>query len=387
MNPGASSPVEKILVVDDNAQNRRVAEGHLVAAGYAVTLAEGGAQALSSFEQDPPNLVLLDVLMPEIDGFETCRRIRALRGGAEVPIVFLTALNDLGTHQQALESGADDFLTKPINRTELLMRVRSLLWIKRLRHELSQGYDLIRSQRDALLAAQRQTQECTEFVIHDLKNPLASILLNAELLANLPELAEEPREMSQDILGAATSMHRMVMNLLDISRSEDGVLEPRWVDLDLGALIGELQEQSQRRAAERQHRIDVQIQPDQMTIVGDRDLLRRLFENLIDNAFKYSPAGGVVRIDGGPAGEGWVDVRVRDHGPGIPAEYHERVFDKYVRLEHEATPAIRTSRGLGLAFCRLTAELHGGRIWVESDGSTGSVFAVRLPVTHPSRHG
>src|SRR4029077_6880065 len=165
-----------ILVVDDNLQNREVAEGHLVGAGYAVIQAEGGEEALPMLEARRPDLVLLDVLMPGIDGFEPCRRIRLLPVVGDTPILFLTALGDLTTHKAALDSGADDFLTKPINRTELLIRVRSLLRIKQLGDELKRNYDVIRSQRDALLVAQRQKEELTALIVHDLKNPLSSIL-------------------------------------------------------------------------------------------------------------------------------------------------------------------------------------------------------------------
>jgi len=121
-----------VLVVDDNQQNREVAEGHLVGAGYRVLQAEGGAEALSLLASRRPDLVMLDVLMPGMDGYETCRRIRALPEVGDTPVLFLTALGDLETHRAAMESGADDFLTKPLNRTELLIRVRSLLRIKQL---------------------------------------------------------------------------------------------------------------------------------------------------------------------------------------------------------------------------------------------------------------
>jgi DNA-binding response OmpR family regulator len=119
----------RVLIIDDNLQNREVAEGHLVAAGYSAIQAESGEQGLIVIEEQRPDLVLLDVLMPGMDGFETCRQIRMLPVVGDTPVLFLTALGDLGTHKQALDSGADDFLTKPINRTELLIRVRSLLRI------------------------------------------------------------------------------------------------------------------------------------------------------------------------------------------------------------------------------------------------------------------
>jgi DNA-binding response OmpR family regulator len=147
-------PPATVLVVDDNLQNREVAEGHLVGAGYAVIQAEGGAEGLALLTARRPDLVLLDVLMPGMDGYETCRRIRVLPEVGDVPVLFLTALGDLETHKAALESGADDFLTKPLNRTELLIRVRSLLRIKQLSDELRANVRLTETQRDALLVAQ-----------------------------------------------------------------------------------------------------------------------------------------------------------------------------------------------------------------------------------------
>ncbi len=215
-----------ILVVDDNLQNRELAAGHLVSSGYTATLAENGEEGLRLFHQRPADLVLLDVMMPGMDGFETCARLRRLPGGSDISVVFLTALTDLGSHQRAMNSGADDFLTKPINRTELLLRVRSLLWIKRLKDELRDGYDLIRSQRDALLSAQRQREELAQLVVHDLKNPLTSIIGNGYWLAETCTDSEQARASSQ-IVQAASAMHRMVMNLLDISRSEDGAMVPK----------------------------------------------------------------------------------------------------------------------------------------------------------------
>src|SRR5687767_7264140 len=132
----ATRRVETVLVVDDALLIRNFAQAHLVAAGYAVVLAENGKQALQLFQERPADLVLLDVVMPEMDGFETCKRLRSLPGGTVTPMVFLTALNDTAAHARAMESGADDFLTKPINRTELLLRVGSLLRIKRLSQDL-----------------------------------------------------------------------------------------------------------------------------------------------------------------------------------------------------------------------------------------------------------
>lgn len=372
---------QRILVVDDNPANRQVAEGHLVSAGYRVTLAESGEAALAAYRAEPPDLVLMDILMPGMDGFETCARLKELPGSRDVPVVFLTALADFASHQKALEAGADDFLTKPINRTELLIRVRSLLWVKRLKDELTQGYDLIRAQRDALLQAQRQKEELSALVVHDLKNPLTGILVNARFLLGEPAFVGDTQDALRDIVTSAEAMHRMVMNLLDISRSEDGTLVPRLSEVDLGELVELTCATARRRLEER--RLELTLVMEAKALRADRDLLQRLLENLIDNAIKYTPAGGQLRIESRAEPEGQLLLKVSDSGTGIPPEAREQIFQKYARLEGSAEVA-RTSRGLGLAFCRLAAEAHGGRIWVEDQPPVGTAFCVLLPLAPPA---
>jgi len=375
----SGSGTGRILVVDDNLQNRKLVEACLAQAGYSVVLAESGMEALCLFEERTPDMVLLDVGMPGMDGFETCTRMRAMRGGNEVPIVFVTGLTDLGSHHRAMASGADDFLSKPVNRTELLLRVRSLLWIRKLRGELNAGYDLIRSQRDALLTAQQQREGLTSLVIHDLKSPLSTILFNAEALVDT--CTGEDGEAARQIVAASMAMSRMVMNLLDISRSEDGALVPRIAKVALHELANELREGQ----ALRDDRQTLEIESAQLTIDGDAELLRRMIENLLDNAKKYSPAGTTIRLGIEPVDTAWVEIRVTDQGAGIPPEMRDRIFEKYARLERESAEYAESSRGLGLTFCRLAAEVHGGRIWVDDNPQGGCAFHVRIPISHQLR--
>ena len=372
-----TAPQPLILVVDDHEQSRLVAEGQLSTAGLRVALAHDGMRALALFAECAPDLVLLDVMMPGLDGFETCRRLRSMPGGMDVPIVFLTALNDFGAHQQALLSGADDFLTKPINRTELLMRVNSLLRIRQLNHELHRGHEVIREQRDMLLTAQRHTAELTQLVVHDLKNPLSAILSNAQYIST--ETGGEGRDAARDIVDSARTMLRMVMNLLDIGRSEDGVLTPNWSAVDPTLLLEQVRRVMDEPARLRGLVIDVELVGDTTPIEADSDLLRRLLENLIDNAIKYSQRGGAIRVEARGVEPGWIELVVRDTGPGVPESWRERIFEKYVRLDRDADNETRTSRGLGLVYCRLASEAHGGRIWVEPNEPHGTVFRARLP--------
>jgi two-component system sensor histidine kinase/response regulator len=376
-----------ILVVDDNVQNREVAEGHLVGAGYRAVQAESGAAALDILEGPAahhPDLVLLDVLMPGMDGFETCRRIRALPGGAGVPVLFLTALGDLGTHKAALDSGADDFLTKPINRTELLIRVRSLLRIKELSDELKSNYDVIRGQRDALLNAQREKEELTALIVHDLKNPLSSILSNVQYCVAQKGLGTDERESLRDVLRASQSMVRMVMNLLDVSRSEDGALVPRLAPFELPALLDEVCSEMSHRVEDKDQHLSLQVGAAVRALNADRDLVRRVLENLIDNAYKYSPRHATISVeaalvagdDGAP--DAAVEMCVRDQGEGIPAAFRQKIFEKYARVDGRAAHEVRNSHGLGLVFCRRAIDVHGGRIWVDENPPRGSCFRVRL---------
>jgi two-component system, sensor histidine kinase and response regulator len=374
-----------VLVVDDNLQNREVAEGHLVGAGYRVVQAEGGADALAILAAGRMDLVLLDVLMPGMDGYETCRRIRALPQGGDVPVLFLTALGDLETHKAAMESGADDFLTKPLNRTELLIRVRSLLRIKQLSDELRGNYDVIRTQRDALLAAQRQKDELTALIIHDLKNPLSSILSNTQFVMAGQALDPEMHDSLEDVVRASQSMVRLVMNLLDVSRSEDGALVPRVSEFDLPTLLAEVCSEMDRRIQDKQQCLALNMSSGVGAIRGDRDLLQRTVENLIDNAYKYGPRAATIWLDVKTAtmdgsADPAVEIRVRDEGDGIPEAYRQIVFEKYGRAATGAREA-RSSHGLGLVFCRRAVDVHGGTIWIESEQGRGACFCIRLPVS------
>jgi signal transduction histidine kinase len=381
----AESPIT-VLVVDDNFQNREVAEGHLVGAGYQAVQAESGEAALAMLASPAPrpDLILLDVLMPGLDGFETCRRIRALPGGTNIPILFLTALGDLGTHKAALDSGADDFLTKPINRTELLIRVRSLLRIKALSDEQSRNLAVISEQRDALVEAQQQKEELTALIVHDLKNPLSSILSNVQYALSQQGLGAEERDSLRDVLRASQSMVRMVMNLLDISRSEDGALVPHMSEFDLSALMTEVVSEMERRIEDKEQKLALAMAADVRIMKADRDLVRRIVENLVDNAYKYGPRRATIKVEaallpgtgGGPPDT--VELRVRDEGEGIPVAFRQKIFEKYARVQGRSAHEVRNSHGLGLVFCRRAVEVHGGQIWVEENAGKGSCFCVRL---------
>lgn len=365
----------KILVIDDNAQNRALAQATLEDEGYAVLLAASGEEGIAKFEVEGPDCILLDVRMPGMDGFAVCSRIRALPGGPHIPILFLTSSRDVDTFDRALRVGGDDFLTKPVRPTELVVRVQGALKLRRMSAELREHYELVRRQRDDLMRLQLQKERLMAFVVHDLKNPVNSLDLHAQLLLRNQELGSRARESAQRIRDEARSLLRLVLNLLDISKSEEGRLVVQPGEIDLEALFGALLEghavKAQDAGVELRRSIEVR------TIAADVDLLRRVFENLLDNALRHAPEESEVRITV-TQGEGAVEIRFADAGPGIPPELREKIFERFVQVEHSERVVTRTGRGLGLAFCKLAIEAHGGKIWVE-DAHPGAIFCMRLP--------
>ena len=365
----------KILVVDDNEQNRALAEATLEAEGHEIILASSGEAALRAFEQRPPDCVLLDVRMPGLDGFAVCARIRDLPGGRDVPILFLTALRDVDTFDRALLAGADDYLTKPIRPTELVVRVQTALKLRRLGADVRDHHEQIRRQRDDLTRLGLQKELLMAFVIHDLKNPIGSIDLLAQALVRDRELHQDARDTAAAIRGSTRQLMRLIHNLLDISKSEEGKLAPKRAEIDLRALVEEVREtfEVQARAA----RVTLETRVDAATVVADEDLIRRVLENLTDNAIRHAPKRSIVELGADRLGLE-IELRVVDRGEGVPADLRERIFDRFVQLERSTGPLSRSGRGLGLAFCRLAVEAHGGRVWVE-DAEPGTRFCVRLP--------
>jgi two-component system, sensor histidine kinase and response regulator len=314
-----------------------------------------------------------------MSGFDTCQAVRASPVGRGMAILFVTAVNNPDTYQKALDAGADDFLSKPVHRAELLLRVRALLSLKRMGRELAESNQLLRGQRDALVRAQRQKEDLTEIIVHDLKNPLAAIVANASFLASAKDLTQDSKESAEGVLRASEAMLRMVYNLLDISRSEDGALKLQRGEVDLAACLRDTCDLMARRAQDRKQSLEISCPDAPLKLWADADLLRRLVENLLDNALRYTPSRGRVRVSAHVI-ERDVEIRISDEGPGIPTEDKARVFEKYARLQRAEDHAQqRLGRGLGLTFCKLVTDVHAGSIRVEDNVPRGACFCVRLP--------
>ena len=363
-----------VLVVDDNEQNRALARAILDEEGYRVFLAAGGDEGLQSFQEHRPDCVLLDVRMPGMDGFETCKRLRELPGGAETPILFLTAQRDLDTFDAALRAGGDDFLSKPVRPTELVLRVQTALKLRGAQESNRESVALVRRQRDDLMRLQLQKERLMSFVVHDLKNPVSNIDLQAQLLQR-DRLSPNAREAGAGIRAEVRSLMRLLLNLLDLSKSEEGRLVALCAQVELEPLLREVCEALEIRARDKQIalRTDVSLE----AVRADRDLLRRVLENLLENALRHAPTNSIVSVSARRGAAG-VELCVADQGTGVPLALREAIFDRYIQIDSPEQDTSRTGRGLGLEFCRIAVEAHGGRIWIE-DAEPGAVFKVSIP--------
>jgi len=364
----------RVLVVDDDALLRRSLRAMLERGHYRVETAESGPQALAQLASFSPDLVLLDIQMPEMDGLEVCQRIRQTPQCDLLPIIFLTADERPDIHSLAFRAGGDDFLRKPVLSGELIVRIRSLMRLKRLQAE-------IQGERDTLLELQKQREQLFQFIVHDLKNPLSAIQVGLELLGERNDNTPAHKVQIRRLRDTGSQMGRMIQNILDIGQAEELGLELHKTRIHLSTWLPGLLQEMESQAHARKHDLAWAC-PSGLELEADQDFLRRLLLNLVDNAIKYSPSGSHTRIEAQATSVG-VRLVVRDQGQGIPAHLREEVFEKFVRHQ-KGDLAAHSGSGIGLAFCKVVAEAHDGRIWVEANAPQGSLFVLELPQVLPA---
>ena len=371
---------EVILVADDIPANVELLLDQLNSLGYeTITAVDGPSAVAAAFEQNP-DLCILDVSMPAGDlgvddrstGFEVCRRIKRDPRTARIPVIFVTALNDTSDRVRGIEAGGDDFLTKPHNRLVLGARVRSLLKLKAATDALE---DSLRKLREL----ERVRDDLMKMIVHDLKTPLTSVLATLEMLADgdfgavttqQKSAIGDAETKSEDLLG-------LIDDILEVARIEEANITLSPEPIAPGALLAELVYEWTHRFTQEGTTTSVSVADDAPIFSGDKGLIKRVFSNLIQNAVTHSSRPVHLELSARRSGQG-VLFTVSDNGPGIPAEYHELIFRKFGQVEMPRSPRTRSS-GLGLTFCKLVVERHGGRIWLKSAEGQGSSFYIELP--------
>ena len=382
---GAETSIEtassRILVVDDDHRNVRLMESILKGSGYPVIKAYDGEEALRLVATDTPDLILLDIKMPRLNGLELCQLLKGRYETRLLPIIMVTALNSLDDKVHALETGADDFLSKPINKAELIAKVRAILRVKSLQDEVERQRLELAAANDQLLQMQRFKESMTQMVVHDLKNPLSGIMGNLQLMQiQADELSAERREelLLRSRAGALHLM-RMILNILQIAKLEENRLplrrEPMWLGEVVEKTVAELMSLSTRDGIVVERNID----PELPQVTADRELVERVIANLLSNALKHTARGGRIIIAAGRKNDDVV-LSVSDTGEGIPKELLPHIFDRFVSGESTGDHRHVYNSGLGLTFCKLAVESHGGRIWIESSPGEGTTVSLTLSI-------
>jgi signal transduction histidine kinase len=382
--PPTDAPL--ILVADDVPANVELLFDQLHVLGFRAIAASVGPSAVTACFEQKPDLCILDVSMPAGDlgvddrstGFEVCRRIKRDPRTARIPVIFVTALNDTTDRVKAIEAGGDDFLTKPHNRLVLGARVRSLLKLKAATDALEES---LRKQKEL----EKVRDDLMKMIVHDLKTPLTSIIGAMEMMidGDFGPLTGDQRGALGDAESRAEDLLGLIEDLLEVARLEESRLSLHLAPLAPGALLAEVKHEWDIRFQQERATAVVEHTDDAPVIEADHALLKRVFSNLIQNALSHSARSVTVTLGARRESEGTL-FTVADDGVGIPVEYHDIIFRKFEQVKTPHIPRVRSS-GLGLAFCKLVVEAHGGRIWVKSGGEmVGSAFHFWMPVRPPA---
>ena len=382
--PPDDAPI--ILVADDVPANVELLFDQLHVLGFRAIAASDGPSAVATCFEQMPDLCILDVSMPAGDlgvddrstGFEVCRRIKRDPRTARIPVIFVTALNDTTDRVKAIEAGGDDFLTKPHNRLVLGARVRSLLKLKAATDALEES---LRKQKEL----EKVRDDLMKMIVHDLKTPLTSIIGAMEMMidGDFGPLTTSQRGALGDAESRAEDLLGLIEDLLEVARLEETRLTLNLKPIAPAAFLAEVRHEWEIRFQQERATAVVEAGDDAPVIEADHALLKRVFSNLVQNAISHSARAVTVTLGARRENDGTL-FTVADDGVGIPVEYHDIIFRKFEQVKTPHIPRVRSS-GLGLAFCKLVVEAHGGRIWVKSGGEmVGSAFHFWLPVSPPA---
>lgn len=364
-----------LLVVDDDAGNRDVLSRRLKRLGHSVKTCGNGLDALRLMRDEAFDLVLLDILMPDMDGYEVLGHIKEDPQLQHIPVIMISALNEVQSVVRCIEAGAEDYLTKPFDPTLLRARVGASLDKKRGRDRETKLFEQLEQNYKRLQELEKLRDDMRNMIVHDLRTPLTAVIVGVEMLEKHGDLNDTQREMMAIAAGGGKTLLGMINDLLDVEKMEAGSTQLQYDQLTAATLVSGAIEQVATLAADGLTVLKSDIPTDLPAFPGDGSKLTRTLVNLIANAIKFTP-NGVVTISASHDAE-HVRFAVRDNGAGIPAEAFEQIFEKFGQLDSHS----KVGTGLGLAFCKLAVEAHGGSIAVESIPGTGSTFSFTIPLT------
>ena len=378
-----------VLIVDDSVDQRLLLKTVLSAAGYAeLIMADSAGDAFKHLKMDEIqgvevgiDLILLDITMPEMDGIEACRQIKAVRHVRDIPIVMVTAHTEVSELESAFAAGAIDYITKPINKVELLSRVRSALTLKQEMDSRRLAYVELAEKNEELEEESLAKTQILSTVTHELKTPLSSITGYIDRMLGQRErvgpLNKRQERYLETVQRNGRRLKVLIDDLLDVSRIESGSLELNLVELDVQAEIEEVVSSLQDQISGKRQHLVLNISTNLPRLKADELRFSQVLTNLLSNACKYSPEGGTTTI-AVEEQDGLIRIDVSDTGVGISIADQSRLFSKFFRADNSSTSEV-SGTGLGLFIAKSIIEAHGGQIQVRSDEGKGTTFSFTLP--------
>ena len=369
-----------ILVVDDNDMNRDILLRRLTHDGYRVKTSDSGASALASVREEQFDLILLDIMMPEMDGYTVLQMLKAEEQTVHIPVIMLSALTETESVVRCIEMGADDYLYKPIEPTLLRARVGLSLDRKFARDREIEHYNQLQHHYKQLQEFENMQEDLKNMIVHDLRTPLTSLITGMRTLQQMGDLDSLQLEMVDISVSGGETLLGMINDLLDVEKMESGSISLDYSELDAQQLVASATLQVGSLLQNENLTIVTQIAPSLPLFPGDESKLRRVLVNLLGNAIKFTPAGGTLTLEAKlESSMPFIQFCISDTGEGIPQEAFERIFEKFGQVESRKAGR-KMSTGLGLTFCKLAVEAHGGQISVTSQQGSGSSFCFTIPL-------
>lgn len=395
MNVDTNAPYPaSILVVDDNPRNLQLISTLLAKSGYKVSAVNSGMKAIKFVREKKPDLILLDVMMPEMNGYETCNQIRVDPEADEIPIIFLTAKSEIEDIITGFKQGAVDYITKPFKSEEVLIRLKTHLQLRasraqlreknaeleQLNKQLIETRAIIKEDANRLKALNAEKDRFFSIIAHDLRGPLSGSMGLAEVLSkNARELSiDEIAEYSSALFSSTSDMYKLLLNLLDWARLQMGLVNYKPIAVDAAVLIQEGLSMYEGVAKEKQLVVKQNLEENLVFFV-DENMIKSVMRNLISNAIKFTPKSGTITINAYKSANDAGTIEVIDTGIGIPLHMQNKLFRLDENVSRSGTEG-EESTGIGLLLSRDIVEKNKGLLTFESEEDRGSVFRAELPL-------
>ena len=361
-----------ILLVDDNPTNLAVLSEYLSADGFEILVSQDGESAIWQAEHEHPDMILLDILMPGLDGFETCRRLKSQSTTRHIPVIFMTALTDTPNKIHGFNLGGVDYITKPLQPEEVLARVNVHITLQQQQRQIQQ-------QNDQLIQLNHDKDRFFSIIAHDLRGSLNSLRDLTRITVENLELysVSKLKDILRMQFQSTDNLSKLLENLLIWARVQQGLIEYHPQKVDLEHVVAWNVQLARPGAQHKQITLSSSVEKKTYSISADFNMVDTVIRNLLSNALKFTYSGGTIAV-AATQDQHNVTISVTDSGTGIPAEALPKLFRIDIKYKQRGTDH-EPGTGLGLILCKEFVEKNRGKIWVESEEGEGSTFYVSFP--------